>query len=103
MHDPASTRWDELTQRYRRQLRRLDDLVGEHGREALAATGGKVRLAAPILLERLAVDAAFQREMEMLEELNVELGFPRQPAHKPSESPKSQKTKSRARKKGAKR
>jgi hypothetical protein len=96
MHDPATTEWMALRQRWRQHLQRVRELMDEHCRVAMTATGGKVRPAARILHERMAADTELQHEMDMLEDLQVQLGFQPPPVRRPSANPNAFKSKRRA-------
>jgi len=97
MDDPATAQWVAPRQRWRQHLQRVRELMDEHCRVAMTATGGKVRPAARILQERIAADVELQHEMDMLENLKVPLGFAPLAHRGPSANPKPMKSQRRTR------
>jgi hypothetical protein len=94
MHDPATI---APRQRWRQHLQRVRELMDEHARVAMTATGGKIRPATRILQERIAADVELQHEMDMLENLQVQLGFAPPTRRRPSANPNPTKSQRRTR------
>jgi hypothetical protein len=96
MHDPATAQWVAPRQRWRQHLQRVREMMDGHCRVAMTVSGGKIRPATSILQERIAADLELQREMDMLEDLQVQLGFRPPPVRRPSANPNAFKSKRRA-------
>jgi hypothetical protein len=97
VYSVATDEENALRLRYRRQLRRLDELLAEHSDVALKTTGGNIKAAAHIMRGSLATDETFQWEMEVLRQLGAQIGFPAYPDLRPSEHPKTRTTSKRGR------
>lgn len=75
MHDSATEHWNTLRHRWRHHLQRVRELMDDHCRAAMTATGGKIRPAVRIFGDRIAADAELQREMRRAEDLATQLGL----------------------------
>ena len=91
MHANTTDTWEEVRLRYGSHLRRIRDLMDGHRDYALKATGGRIKAAIPIFSKRVAADGVLRRELQLIEGLDVALGFPPHRVLRPSRNPKRRK------------
>jgi hypothetical protein len=109
MQEPSSNNLTDLRERWRALHRRVDDTMTAHARAAMRETGGKVKRAAKIFLERITADVDLKRDLDALHLLSAQR-WPSLPsdgpclvsdsavANKPSDSRRENKKHKRKRK-----